>query len=102
MALKLVTDETPSPRRRVKSEKIKTAYRSGDKLRILDAMFQTAASIAEDPDQAARDRTAALKSLESLLDKAEKAGALAGATAPAPPQVSKVRKAVGAEGWTGV
>ena len=57
MALKLVTDETPSPRRRVKSEKIKTAYKSGDKLRILDAMFQTAASIAEDPDQAARDRT---------------------------------------------
>lgn len=102
MALKLVTDETPSPRRRVKSEKINTAYRSGDKLRILDAMFQTAASIAEDPDQAARDRTAALKSLESLLDKAEKAGALAGAAAPAPPQVSKVRKAVGAEGWTGV
>ncbi|MEA5635818.1 MAG: hypothetical protein R5N81_06400, partial [Cutibacterium granulosum] len=74
----------------------------GDTLRILDAMFQTAASIAEDPDQAARDRTAALKSLESLLDKAEKAGALAGATAPVTPQVSKVRKAVGAEGWTGV
>lgn len=102
MPLKLVTDDTPAPRRRVKSEKIKTAYRSGDKLRILDAMFQTAASIAEDPSQAARDRTAALKSLESLLDKAEKAGALAGATAPVTPQVSKVRKAVGAEGWTGV
>lgn len=101
MALKLVTDDTPAPRRRVKNEKIKTAYRSGDKLRILDAMFQTAASIAEDPSQAARDRTAALKSLESLLDKAEKAGALHDAPEATSP-ATQLRKAAGAEGWSGV
>lgn len=101
MALTLVSDDTPAPRRRVKNEKIKTAYRSGDKLRILDAMFCTAAAIAEDPAQAARDRTAALKSLESLLDKAEKAGALhevPQAASPAP----ALRQAAGGEGWSGV